>query len=163
MAGVKLDQAAIDALKAKIRYYKYQVAFGQDVLGPLKSAPQIEGDTETQETVLYETGEDPQAEVLSRNNATITLDVEDMDKALELLGAFRKGDDMLDSSKGKALTLVPIVTDEADTNAKTLTFPNAFLQPGLSTNFGEGADPNSVSMVFTAKPSADTGELFTYA
>lgn len=163
MAGKKLTQSDIDELKAKIQYYKYMVSFGEEIIGPLKSAPQIEGDIETKETVLYETGEDPQADIISRNNAKITLDVEDMDKAFTMLGAFKKGDDMLDSSKSKPLTLVPIITEEGDTKAKTLTFPNAFLDPGLSTNFGEGADPNSVQMVFTAKPDVESGNLFTLA
>ena len=139
------------------------VSFGDEIIGPLKSAPQIESDIETKETVLYETGEDPQADIISRNNAKITLDVEDMDKAFTMLGAFKKGDDMLDSSKSKPLTLVPIITEEGDTTDKTLTFPNAFLDPGLSTYFGEGADPNSVQMVFTAKPDVESGNLFTFA
>jgi hypothetical protein len=163
MAGQKLTQETINQLKAKISRHRFLVSFGDDIIGPLKSAPQIEADIETKEMTLYETGEDPQADVISRNNATITLDTEDMSAALELLGAFRKGDDMLDSTNAKALTFVPIITDDSDSSAKTLTFPNAFLQPGLSTNFGEGADPNSVTLTFTAKPQASDGVLFTYA
>jgi hypothetical protein len=162
MAGQKLTQETIDQLKAKISRHRFLVSFGEDIIGPLKSAPQIEADIETKEMTLYETGEDPQADVISRNNATITLDTEDMAKALELLGAFRKGDDMLDTSKSKPLTFVPITNDASDSLAKTLTFPNAFLNPGLATNFGEGSDPNSVPLTFTAKPQASDGVLFTY-
>lgn len=160
MPNAALTQQQIDGLVAKLQFYKYQVSFGSDILGPLASPPKVEGDIETKDTVLYETGSEPQVSIISKNNAKITLECEDIDKAMSLLAAFKKGDNLLDSSAGKALTFVPL-TD--DSGAKTLTFGNAFLQPGLSTNFAEGDDPNYITLEFIAKPVVATGVLFTFA
>ncbi len=155
-----LTQAQIDALVAKLQYYKYAVSFGETLLGPLKSPPKVEADVETKDTMIYETGSDVLAQVISKNNAKIALELEDVNQAMTLLSAFKKGDNVLDSAKSKALTLVPL-TD--DVGAKTLTFPNAFLQPGLATNLAEGDDPNYVPLNFLAKPVADTDVLFSFA
>ena len=154
-----LSQSDIDALVAKLQFYKYQVGFGATILGPLNSPPKVEGDIETKDTVLYESGSEPQASIISKNNAKITLEVNDVDAAMALLAGFKKGDNLLDSSTGKALTLVPL-TD--DSEAKTLTFGNCYLQPGLNPNFAEGDDPNYVTLEFIAKPVASTGLLFTF-
>ncbi len=159
MAGVKLTQEMIDQLVSKLSFYKYQVAFGETILGPLNSPPKVEPDTETKDTTLYETGVDPLASILSKNNANITIETNDVDAALGMLKTFKKGDNLLDSSKAKALTFVPL-TEDAD--AKVITFPNAYLQPGLSTSFAEGDDPNSIPLNFVAKPVVETGELYTY-
>ncbi|MCD8295473.1 MAG: hypothetical protein LUE27_09575 [Clostridia bacterium] len=155
-----LTQTQIDALVAKLQYYKYQVSFGDTILGPLNSAPQVEADIETQDTVLYETGSDPQASIISQNNAKITLECNDVDAAMALLADFKKGDNLLDSSTAKALVMVPL-TDDA--GAKTLTFENCYLQPGVATNFAEGDDPNYITLTFEAKPVVSTGLLFTFA
>jgi hypothetical protein len=159
MAGVKLTQTMIDDLVAKLSFYKYQVAFGETILGPLNSPPKVEPDTETKDTTLYETGVDPLASILSKNNANITIETNDVDTALDMLKGFKKGDNLLDSSKAKPLTFTPI-TDDA--NAKSITFPNSYLQPGLSTSFAEGDDPNVIPLSFVAKPVVETGELYTY-
>lgn len=160
MAGTTLDQTKIDALIAKLQHYKYVVSAGETVLGPLKSAPTVEPDVETKDQKLYETGSEAQASFLVKNNVKLTLDVEDVDTALPLLGAFQKGDNVLDSTKSVPVTLVPITDDE---DAKTITFPNAFLQPGLSMTMGEDDDPNSVSLVYLCRPDETTGKPFTYA
>ena len=160
MAGTTLDQTKIDALIAKLQLYKYVVSAGETVLGPLKSAPTVEPDVETKDLKLYETGSEAQASFLVKNNVKLTLDVEDVDTALPLLEAFKKGDNVLDSTKSVAVTLVPITDDEG---AKTITFPKAFLQPGLSMALGEDDDPNSVSLVYLCRPDATTGKTFTYA
>ena len=160
MAGTTLDQTKIDALIAKLQLYKYVVSAGETVLGPLKSAPTVEPDVETKDLKLYETGSEAQASFLVKNNVKLTLDVEDVDTALPLLEAFKKGDNVLDSTKSVPVTLVPITDDEG---AKTITFPNAFLQPGLSMTMGEDDDPNSVSLVYLCRPDAETGKTFTFA
>lgn len=160
MAGTTLDQTKIDALIAKLQLYKYVVSAGETVLGPLKSAPTVDPDVETKDLKLYETGSEAQASYLVKNNVKLTLDVEDVDTALPLLEAFKKGDNVLDSAKSVPVTLVPITDDE---DAKTITFPNAFLQPGLSMTMGEDDDPNSVSLVYLCRPDKTTGKLFTYA
>lgn len=130
-----LTQSQIDALVAKLQFYKYQVSFGEQILGPLNSPPKVEADVETKDTVLYETGVDPLATIISKNNAKITLECCDVDAAMSLKGAFKKGDNLLDSTKAKPLTFVPLTDDDT---VKTLTFPHAYLQPGLATNFAEG-------------------------
>eukprot|EP00831_Metopus_contortus_P026526 TRINITY_DN2254_c0_g1_i1.p2 TRINITY_DN2254_c0_g1~~TRINITY_DN2254_c0_g1_i1.p2 ORF type:complete len:211 (+),score=29.02 TRINITY_DN2254_c0_g1_i1:210-842(+) len=155
-----LTQTQIDALVAKLQYYKYAVSFGETLLGPLKSPPKVEADIETKDTVIYETGVDPLASVISKNNAKITLELEDVDQAMTMLAAFKKGDNLLDSGNAKSLSLAPL-TDDA--GAKTLTFDNCYLQPGLATNFAEGDDPNHITLNFIAKPVVDTGLLFTFA
>ena len=160
MAGTTLDQTKIDALIAKLQLYKYVVSAGETVLGPLKSAPTVESDIETKDLTLYETGSEAQASFLVKNNVKLTLDVEDVDTAMGLMGAFQKGDNVLDSTKSVPVTLVPITDDE---DAKTITFPNAFLQPGLSMTMGEDDDPNSVSLVYLCRPDAETGTTFTFA
>lgn len=160
MAGTPLTQEMIDSLVEKLQFYKYQVSFGDTILGPLNSPPGVEADMETKDTVLYETGVDPLAQIISKNNAKITLEVNDVDTAMTMLATFKKGDNLLDSSKAKALVFVPLTADE---NAKVLTFPNCYLQPGLGFNPAEGDDPNYVSLEFLAKPDADSGELYTFA
>ena len=154
----KLTQSEIDALVSKLQFYKYQVSYGGTIIGPLNSPPKVDPDFETKDTVLYETGEDPLASVISKNNATITLETNDVDAALEMLKTYKKGDNILDSQFAKELIFMPL-TDDA--GAKSITFPRAFLNPGLSTGFAEGADPNVVTLGFTAKEN-DEGVLYEF-
>ena len=90
----------------------------------------------------------------------LTLELEDLDAAMSKMEAFQKGDNVLDSTKSEAITLVPI-TDDAE--AKTITFPNAFLQPGLAMTLGEDDDANSTTLTYLCRPDATTGKTFTYA
>lgn len=155
-----LTQTKIDELIAKLNFYKYLVSVGETVLGPLKSAPKIEADVETKDIKLYETGTEPQASILVKNNVKLTLELEDIDAAMSKMEAFKKGDNVLDSTKSEAITLVPITDDEG---AKTITFPNAFLQPGLAMTLGEDDDANSTTLTYLCRPDATTGKTFTYA
>ena len=155
-----LTQTEIDELIEKLNFYKYLVSVGETVLGPLKSAPKIEADVETKDIKLYETGTEPQASILVKNNVKLTLELEDIDAAMSKMEAFKKGDNVLDSTKSEAITLVPI-TDDAE--AKTITFPNAFLQPGLAMTLGEDDDANSTTLTYLCRPDATTGKTFTYA
>lgn len=155
-----LTQTEIDELIEKLNFYKYLVSVGETVLGPLKSAPKIEADVETKDIKLYETGTEPQASILVKNNVKLTLDLEDIDTAMSKMEAFKKGDNVLDSTKSEAITLVPITDDEG---AKTITFPNAFLQPGLAMTLGEDDDANSTTLTYLCRPDATTGKTFTYA
>ena len=79
-------------------------------------------------------------------------------KALELLATVKMGDNIYDKDKKKALTLVPITDDTA---AKTLTFPNAYLQPGLSYTPGDG-DPHEAQLVYLCKPIEGKGIPWQY-
>lgn len=156
-----LTQAETDALIAKLEYYKYVAAAGTTALGPLANAPKVEADVEQKDTVLYETGSEAQASILSKNNVKVTIETRNVAAAMTLLASFQKGDNILDETKKVALTLVPI-TD--DTTAKTITFSRAFLQPGLSMTLGEGEEnPNAVSLVYLCKPDATTKKPFAYA
>lgn len=155
-----LTQTKIDELIEKLNFYKYLVSVGETVLGPLKSAPKIEADVETKDIKLYETGTEPQASILVKNNVKLTLELEDIDAAMSKMDAFKKGDNVLDSTKSEAITLVPITDDEG---AKTITFPNAFLQPGLAMTLGEDDDANSTTLTYLCRPDATTGKTFTYA
>lgn len=154
-----LTQTEIDELIEKLNFYKYLVSVGETVLGPLKSAPKIEADVETKDIKLYETGTEPQASILVKNNVKLTLELEDIDAAMSKMEAFKKGDNVLDSTKSEAITLVPITDDEG---AKTITFPNAFLQPGLAMTLGEDDDANSTTLTYLCRPDATTGKTFTY-
>ena len=155
-----LTQTKIDELIEKLNFYKYLVSVGETVLGPLKSAPKIEADVETKDIKLYETGTEPQASILVKNNVKLTLELENIDAAMSKMEAFKKGDNVLDSTKSEAITLVPITDDEG---AKTITFPNAFLQPGLAMTLGEDDDANSTTLTYLCRPDATTGKTFTYA
>ena len=160
MPGTTMTQTTIDGLIAKLQMYKYVCSVGETVIGPLKSAPKIEADVETKDITLYETGEDVQASILTKNNVKLTLEPEDIDTAVGLLAAFKKGDNVLASENSEVITLVPITDDET---AKTITFSNAFLQPGLSMTLEEEDNPNSVELVYLCRPDAETGKPFTYA
>lgn len=155
-----LTQEKIDSLVEKLNYYKYLAQAGDTELGPLESAPKIEADVETKDTTLYETGDEAQASILSKNNIKVTFETRNVDAAMSLLSQFKKGDNVLLSNKAVSLTLVPIT---ADTGAKSISFSRAFLQPGLSTSLSEGDDkPTSVTLTYICKPDAETGKPFTY-
>ncbi|MDD4817298.1 MAG: hypothetical protein PHI85_04945 [Victivallaceae bacterium] len=160
MAGTTLNQATIDGLIAKMQMYKYVCSVGETIIGPLKSAPKIEADVETKDFTIYEAGSEAQASILVKNNVKLTIEPEDVDAAVALLAAFAKGDNVIATASSKSITLVP-VTDDA--GAKTITFGNAFLQPGLSITLEDGDDPNSVQLVYVCRPVAATGKPFTYA
>ena len=159
-AHAPLTQQEIDDLVGKLEMFKYLVTGGTNSLGPLKTAPKCEPDTETKDITLYETGAEIQASILSKNNVRLTLELEDVDTGITLLSSFAKGDNILASSKKMSVTLVPIT---GSTTAKTITFPNAYLQPGLSTDFQDEDDPNSVTLVFVCKADPSTGKPFTFA
>ena len=84
-----------------------------------------------------------------KNNGTLTLELEDMDKALELGTLLKKGDNILASSRSVVITLQPITNDSG---AKTITFPNAFLRPGFKPNFEDEDNPNYATLEYTCKP-----------
>lgn len=158
MAGQTLTQTEINAFIEKLQLYKYLCSAGSTKLGPLKSAPKVEADVATEDLVLYETGNDPQASILVKNNVRLTVEVEDVNAAIDLLAEFKKGDNILDDSKAQSINLVPITSDS---NAKSITFPKAFLQPGFTPTFEEGNIPNSIKLVYLCYPN-DAGMPFTY-
>ena len=164
-ANSTLTPQQITDLVAKLEYYKYLVtvtiAGGTATsLGPLKTAPKCEPDTETRDTTIYETGSEVQASILSKNDVKLTIETESVDAAITLLSGFSKGDNVLASTAKYTITLVPIT---ATATAKTITFTNAYLQPGLSTNLQDADDPNSVTLTFTCKADASTGKPYTFA
>ena len=53
--------------------------------------------------------------------------------------------------------------DMSSSSAKTITFTDAYLQPGLSTNLQDADAPNSITLTFIRKANATTGKPFTYA
>ena len=167
MAGhAPLVQTEIDALTAKFQIYKYLVAIGpasggsMTILGPLKSAPKVEPDTETKEVKLYETGAEPQAEYLTKDNLKLTLELEDVDTAAALYTNITVGTNLLDSSRAQCIILQPI-TD--DVGAKTFTFPNAYLRPGFTPTFEDEDDPNYATLEYLCKPvnQVDSGGVVT--
>lgn len=164
-ANSTLTTQQIADLVAKLEFHKYLVAITltggtATSLGPLKTAPKCEPDVETKDTTIYETGSEVQASILSKNDVKLTIETEAVDAAVTLLAGFSKGDNVLGSSKKYSITLVPI-TSEA--TAKTITFTNAYLQPGLSTNLQDADDPNSVTLTFTCKADPSTGKPYTFA
>lgn len=170
MANAALTAEQITALVGDLNYHKYLVNISNATggsfltaavsLGPLASAPKLEADVETKETTLYETGDEPQAEILSKNNAKLTLETRNMDVAMSMLTKHKKGDNILAAANALVITLVPIT---ADTTAKGFTFGNCYLDPGLSTTLSEGDDtPSSAQLVFKCKPDAN-GNVVSYA
>ena len=163
-ANSTLSPSDIETLVGKLEYHKYVVAItgGTETtnLGPLKTAPKAEPDVETKDTTIYETGSEVQASILSKNNVKLTIETESVDAAITLMSQFKKGDNVLASSSKYTVTLQPITSDAT---AKTITFTDAYLQPGLSTNLQDADDPNSITLTFICKANATTGKPFTYA
>jgi len=83
----------------------------------------------------------------------------DVAGAIALLEAFKKGDNIIDPENKKTITMVPITSA---TDEKTITFPNAYLQPGLSYTPGADDEPSVVQLVYICKPDATTGKPFVY-
>ena len=154
-----VTQENIDELVDNLQMYKYVCAVDENELGPLKSVPKIEADVETKNITIYEVGSDPQASIIVKNNVKLTIESEDMDAAIALVEVFKKGDNVFDSTKKKIITLVPV---PSDANAKTITFPNAYLQPGFTPTFEDGEEPNSVSLTFICRPDTTSGQPFIY-
>ena len=100
-----------------------------------------------------------QASYLTKNNLKLTVNSRDVEKALELHSAYKKGDNVYASANSKQVSLVPITEDEA---AKSIVFPNAFLEPGMEYTPNENDTPHSVKLEFTCKPDATTGVPFKY-
>lgn len=156
----ELTPQEIAALVAKLQKYPYLCFVGEDDMGPLDDPPDVSPDVETKDVKFYETGAEVQASFLTKNNVELTIKSRNVAKVLELKSAFAKGDDVLASANAKTVVLVPLC---ADTGAVTITFPNAFLTPGLGLDLKEDSDPNSGELKFTCRPDAATGKPFTYA
>lgn len=154
----ELTSTEIAALVSKLKNFPYLCSVGSADLGPLKEAPKCEGDIELKDVMLYETGADVQASFLSKNNVKLTIVTRDVDAAIDLLAEFKKGDNIYDDSNKKTITLVPITAD----SEKTITFENAYLQPGLGYTPGENEEPSDVTLVYICRPDAATGKPFTY-
>lgn len=155
----ELTQPEIDALVAKLKKYPYLCSIGGTNLGPLSEPPKCEPDIEVKDVTLYETGIDAQASYLIKNNVKLTLSTRDVAGAIALLEAFKKGDNIIDPENKKTITMVPITSA---TDEKTITFPNAYLQPGLSYTPGADDEPSVVQLVYICKPDATTGKPFVY-
>lgn len=156
---MNLTQTEIDSLVDILKKFPYFCAAGEDEFGPLSGPPQIEPDVELKPITLYETESEEQASILAKNNVKVTIKTRNIDKAMELLGSFVKGENIYAAARKKALTMVPIT---ASTTEKTISFPNAFLQPGLSFTPGQNSDPSEATLVFICRAAADTGKPFVY-
>ena len=153
--GATID---VQELIGKLQRYKYVCAIGGTVVGPLKSAPKIEPDTETKDLTLYETGSEVQASILSKNNLKLTLELNDFEWGMTELQKYKKGDNILAEGFSAVITLTPI----GDKGGKTITFPKAFLQPDGNPTLEDEDDPNSVTLNYICRPDED-GKPFTYA
>ena len=148
----------IETMLGKIKKFPYLVSVGSTSMAPLAGAPTAEPDIETADVTLYETGTDVQARYVTKNSVTLTIRTRNIDAAMPLLEAVKKGDNMLAAANKKTITLVPI-TSETET---TITFDNAYLNPGLSYAPGEGSDPNVVTLTYECKADPTRGTPFTY-
>lgn len=153
-----LTQNDIDGLIEKLKKFPYLCSAGTTSLGPLSGPPQVAAEVETKDVMLYETGSDVQARYLTTNDVKVTIKTRDIATAMTLQAAFAKGDNVLDSTKKVSLTLVPITS----ATEATITFANAYLQPGLNFTPGEDDTPSEVDLVYLCKADATTGKPFTY-
>lgn len=154
-----LTQEQITSLIGKLKKFPYLCQVDETTLGPLAEPPAIAPEIETQDVTLYETLEDVQASFLSKNDVRITLKCRDVDAALELLNGIKKGDNIMSEQYKHVLVLVPIT----DAEEKSITFSNAYLQPGLNVTPASGETPTDVELVFLCKADAATGKPFVYA
>jgi len=143
-----------------LKRHAFLVSFGDTVLGPLASEPKIESKVETYDCSIYEQGRNVVASYVEKNEIQVTVSTKNVAAALDLIKAFRNGDDLLASTARKALTFTPIVADGV--TEKTLTFTSAALQPELSYVPASTAD-HTAKLVFRCFPDATTGALYTYA
>ena len=146
---------------SKIRHHPYLVTAGDTVIGPQKEAPALEADTELHECLIYENGGKEAVDAyLTKHDETITLTTMDIDYALGELAKFKVGSRVYDPANKRAVTFTPIV--EEGVTAKTLVFPNCYLQPGLSYTPPIGGDEHTCKLVYKAKPDPTTGKLYTW-
>lgn len=160
MPNANLTQVEVDALVALLKKFPYLVNAGTDDLNPLSAAPSVEPDVATKDTTLYETSEEIQASFISKNNVKVTIKTRNIDTAMTLASSFKKGDNVYATANKKSLTLVPITSDAT---AKTITFTDAYLQPGLSFSPGENETPQEATLTYICKANATSGIPFTYA
>lgn len=153
-----LTPEQINALIAKLKKFPYAAVAGSDNLGPLDGPPTVAPEIETSDVTLYETGSDVQARYLKRNDLMVTIRTRDIAKAMALQSAFTKGENILASAKKVSLTLVPITSGSEE----TITFANAYLQPGLNYTPGQDEEPSVVELQYLCKADATTGKPFTY-
>lgn len=153
-----LTQNDIDGLIAKLKKFPYAAMAGSTNLGPLDGPPTVAPEVETKDVTLYETGADVQARYLTKNDLLVTVKTRDVAGAMALQAAFAKGDNVLDSTKKVSLTLVPITS----ATEATITFANAYLQPGLNFTPGQDDEPSSVELQYLCKADATTGKPFAY-
>ena len=155
----ELTQEKIEELIGKLKKHPYLCSAGSTDLGPLSGPPQVAPETETKDVTLYETQGDVHASYLIKNDLKVTVKTRDVDTAMTLQSGIKKGDNIYDPSKKVALTLVPIT----GATEKTITFANAYLQPGLTYTPGEDGEPSEVELVYLCKADATTGLPFAYA
>lgn len=154
MAGASIDVSdLIDALEA----YPYLVSYNGNDLAPLAGAPSVEADTDKHDVTLYETGSDPQASYVTKNNVNVTINTRNVAEALTLLQTVKKGDNLLDSTKEHSLVFTPITSD---TGAKIITFAHACLDVGFGMTAGENEEPNAFPLRFICKADETTGLPF---
>ena len=147
----QIDAGGIEILKAQLKQYPYLVYCGGSSLGPLEGAPTVSPNVETKDTVFYETNGQAVGSVIIKNEVNVTINTRRVDYAMALLHDFVEGDDVYASSRSKELVFVPITSD---TTQPVITFPAAYLQPGLDYKPGENADPSVVALSFVCKPDS---------
>ena len=156
----ELTALEISGFIAKLKTYPYLVSVGETVLAPLDSPPAVERDSATSDVTLYETSGDTEASFLTKNDVKLTISTRAVDAAIGLLDSLKVGDNMMDSTRKKTITLVPITGDEGE---KTITFTDAYLDASGSYEPKEGRAPNVVQLSFICKANKETGKPFTYA
>ena len=154
-----LTQVDKNQLKGYLKKYPFKVAYGEVVLWPLEGAPDVAGDAETEIITTYETGAEELSEGVVKNNVIVTIRSRNVEAAMALMETVKLNDDLLDSTRQKQLTFVPI-TEEA--GEKSVIFPLASLQAGLNFTPGENRQPTMVELSFKCVPD-DTGIPFRYA
>lgn len=141
-----------------IKRHSYVASFGTTIIAPLASAPKIETNRKTVESTIYENGgHEAVASLLVQDCATVTLETKDITTALQLLGDFSAGEDIMAEKRKNPLTFTPLAENE-----KTLVFPCAYLQPDASYVPSMGQD-HVAKLVFKAYADTETKKLFTFA
>ncbi len=156
-----LSTEEINTLIGKIKKFPYLVSVGSTSMAPLAGAPSAEPDVETADITLYEGGTEIYAKIITKNDVTLTIRTRNIEAAMPLLAALKKGDNVLDSTRKKVITMVPI-TGGTDATSGIITFDNAYLNAGLSYAPGEGNDPNAATLTFNCKADPIRGNAFVY-
>ena len=139
-----------------IKRHTLSARFGNTLIAPLASAPRIEFNRKTVDSLICENKNvEKITSYLVRDSALITLETKDIITALELMSSFTLGENIISPERERSLSFAPGAEKE-----KTLIFPAAYLLPESTYIPSPGKD-HLVKLVFKAIALSGERKLFS--